>query len=230
MVRRSLWVALLCLGALAACSTLPIDVGPPRDAGEVVVTTAAPPPPNLGPAPEETPIVPTQAIVTLRPGGEPNDQQLAFMEAQQGYVEGSGKVEAIYPGADGPLAILTWESEGGEVLPRIGDTGPQSCHSIGPVDQEPSGWGCGGPLPDDPRDGFIRGMGYTYEVGGPNMIEVRHGPGVQATVVELIDGRAFVIRPGDSSISYHEWNGAPSARVTVFWQDGSSESELTSPP
>ena len=194
---------------------VPVDLDAGGGQDGVVVTTGAPPPANLGPPPEEVPAAARQ-VVTLRPGGAIDPAHLEFIEAQDGYVDGSAKVEAVYPGALGPKAIVTWQSNIGE------------CRTIAAAGVVPEGWGCGSGFNAE-ADNALGGMGYTTEASGFNMIEVEHTPGVAATVVELTDGTIFVIRPGESSISYHEWNGAPSARITVFWPDGTSESALTSP-
>lgn len=229
--RAARWVSVLALAVVAGACSLPSDLAPVGD--RVVVTTAAPPPPNLAPALDEVPSNPRQRVKLLA-GGEPTEEHLEFMQAQDGYVEGSGRVEAIYPGGAGPKAILVWESEGGVVAPRLGPFGPMTCEAVVDIDDELTeddmgGWGCGSSDPVDPDNPHIGGMGYTTEEAGFNMIQVNHTPGAIATVIELADGGAFVISPGRSSISYHEWNGPRPARVTVFWPDGVIESELTTP-
>ncbi len=145
--------------------------------------------------------------------------QTQFVEDQPGYIEGSGRVEAVYPGAGGPSHILVWNV----VEPQFGE---MKCSSITPPDELPMGAGCSGPIQNLPFT--VNGYGYTTEPGGQS-VTVEHSPDAEAVVIELEDGSTFVIRPGNSSVSHHEWNGPPPVRVTMFWANGSTTSEELTP-
>lgn len=217
---------LLCFCLLLTACIARIDFeGGERDG---VVTTAAPAPPaRLGPEPSAIP--PGARTVVMQPGGSPTPDQLSFLRNQAGYLEGSGRVEAYVPGVDGLKALLTWE-EDGSARPDAGPgEGKLACDAVMPVGGTPRGWGCGSA--DDWTRNRLGGYGYSSQEDDVNEIEVRHAPGATATVVELSDGTVYVIRPpATSTISYYEWHGPPSARITVFWPDGTRASELTSPP
>lgn len=196
----------------------------------VVTTTAPPPPSNLGPEPI---VIPTGGrTIIMRPGGTPTPEQLDFMQGQPGYIEGSGRVEAYAPGIEGLNAVLAWESDGSGFPPGPGPApapGRMACDGLGPASGVPQSWGCGSAT-DWNDNNKVGGLGYTTGQSGRNEIEVHHAPGASATVVELADGTTYLIRPlRTSTISYYEWNGPPSARVTVFWPDGSRVSRLTTP-
>jgi hypothetical protein len=210
--RRS---APLLLGVLSLASVL---MACQELRGGVVTTTA--PDLGLGPAPVAIPANPRQ-VVTMRPGPAAlNSSQTQFVESQPGYIEGTAKVEAIYPGGEGPLHILTWEVN----EPRFG---AMTCNSISSPELAPSGHGCGS---SDAEALPFTVHGYGYSTGeGEQSLMVNHSPDAEATVIELADASTFVIRPGTSSVSYHQWNGPRPVRVTMFWTDGSTTSEELTP-
>lgn len=216
-MRRLLGVVVAAM-LTTACDQIGLPTPPPPGPGPVTTMVV---PADLGPPPADIPAAPRQVIVML-PGSDMLDPvHREFVESQEGYVERSARVEAVYQSSEGPLSILIWQQDD----PRFG---PMSCSSVAPAGVIPGGLGCGG-RSDEPESATIFGTSYTTQLQGRNFVEVGHSPGAEATVIELTDGSAFVIRPGESSISYHQWDGAPSARITVFWQDGSSDSQLTGP-
>lgn len=187
--------------------------------GGGVVTTTAVPNPALGPAPVGIPANPRQVII-MRPGPAAlNPLQTQFVESQPGYIEGSAKVEAIYPGGEGPLHILMWDVN----EPRFG---AMTCSTISSPEGAPSASGCA----SRPEISPFTAYGYTYTTDpGRQEVTVEHSPDAEATVIELADASTFVIRPGTSSVSHHQWNGPRPVRVTMFWADGSTTSEELTP-
>lgn len=174
---------------------------------------------RLRPAPDQIPANPRQ-IVTMQPGPPVlNDVHDGFLASQAGYVVGSGRVDAVYPGSDGDLFILIWQTNNLQI-------GPTVCRATAPPDAWPQGWGCGsggGSVP------FTIG-GYSHTSGpGLQEVMVEHSPDAEATVIELADGSTFVIRTSGSSVSYHTWNGPRPVRITVFWDNGTSTSEVLAP-
>lgn len=205
---------LILAGLATACGLIP-GLEPPPPAPGGVVTTLAVPLPDLGPPPAEIPANPRQLIV-LRP--PPPGSDAAFdrvMVEVPDYVPGSGRVEAVYPDPRGEEWLVSFQ------------IGGALCRAVTSAGAVPGGWGCSTGGSDDPRT--IQGYGYTSHHGPDNMIEVEHSPDAEAVVVELADDSIFVIRPGPSAYSYHRWNGAPPVRFTVFWDDGSSTSEILYP-
>ncbi len=210
---------------LTACIARVDFEGGERDG--VVTTTAPPPPVNLGPGPMTIPA--GARTVVMQSGGNPTPDQLSFLRDRAGYIEGSGRVEGYVAGVNGLKALLTWEEDGSALPDAAPGEGNLTCDAVMAVGKVPQGWGCGSA--DDWSQNRLRGFGYSSEEKGVNAIEVRHAPGASATVVELSDGTVYVIRPpAASTISYYEWHGPPSARITVFWPDGTRASELTTPP
>ncbi len=176
-------------------------------------------PPDLGPAPDQIPANPLQ-IVTMRPGlPVVNEVHRDFLAKLPGYVAGSARVDAVYPGKDGDLFILLWHSNDRQ-------SGALTCRTTAPPDGLPQGFGCDAigevvPFTID---------GYSYTSGpGPQRVMVEHSPDADATVIELADRTNFVIRPGGSSVSYHTWDGPRPIRITVFWSNGTSTSEVLAP-
>lgn len=205
------------LGLLAGCSALGISV---EGQQPKPVITMAPPAPDLGPPPAEIPEQPDVEIVVV-PGQRPLPPILReFVERQEGYVLGTGRLEGILQGGPSPLALLSWT--------QAGSDGDMTCRAATPISEEPGGWGCGSGLDDIDAGNTLGGFGYTTDVQGFQSIEVEHSIAAVAVVVERGDGTVIVIRPGDSRFSYFEWEGAPPLRFTVFWEDGTSTSEITS--
>lgn len=198
---------------LVGCRTFPVGFEEPR-------VTVAGPAPNLGAPPVGIPADPLE-VVNMEVDGELTPAQVEFVEAQPGYQPGSLELEAFHRGANGRKTLVTW---------RAVDAGGRTMGCSALLDENGSAesTGCSSPIPDREQQ-TIHGYGYTSETFGDNLIEVHHGGQPEATVVELADGSTFVIRPGTSSISYHEWRGRPPARITVFWPDGTTESVLTHP-
>ena len=176
-------------------------------------------PPALGPAPDQIPADPLE-IVTMEPGPPAlNDVHGDFVVSQPGYVAGSGRVDAVYPGIEGDLFILIWQTNNLQL-------GPMVCRATAPADAQPQGSACdsGGGIVPFTIDGY-------HQTFGPGLQElmVEHSPDAEATVIELADGSTFVIRPDGSSVSYHTWNGPRAVRFTVFWDNGTSTSEVLNP-
>lgn len=175
--------------------------------------------PDLGPAPDQIPADPLE-IVTMQPGPRVlNDVHGDFVVNQAGYVAGSGRVDAVYQGREGNLFILTWRTNDPQM-------GPMICRGTAPPDALPSGFGCGSAGEAGPFT--IEGYSHTSEPG-PQSVMVEHSTDAEATVLELADGSTFVIRPNGSPVSYHTWNGPRPARFTVFWDNGTTTSEVLTP-
>lgn len=219
MRKNSLLVLVIVAASVAGCRIGPQEMQPPAG-GEGPVTTVSPePPPELGPTPEEVP-ADARDVIVLESGPEHLDHtHLRYLESQGGYVEGSARVEAVYPGRDGPEYLLRFQLDQFE-------RDRMTCRAVARPGEEPASSGCGSG--GDLEEHGIGGMGYSVGAG-PNSIEVEHASDASATVIELMDGSSFVVRPGDSTISFHRWEGEAPARVTVFFEDGTSESRLTLP-
>ena len=193
--------------ALAACQSF---------GGTGAITTVALPP-ELGPAPVAIPENPVQ-VVTMRPGPEVlEDAHLRFIESQADYVEGTARSLATYPGSSGAVIILAWDATDPQA-------GVLTCLATASPDVEPAGgFGCG-------SEGDGRAFSYSsYSQsagGGTNEFMIQHSPDALATVLELDDGSTIVIRTGNSTISMHRWNGPEPVRFTMFWNNGTTTSEV----
>lgn len=188
----------------------------PPQSGRMVVTTAAAVP-DLGRAPEEIPADALE-VIEMQPGHPGlNQVHSQFLSGLDGYRPGSGGVEAVYNGVDGELLILSWE----EVDPV---SGVVECRSAVSADAIPSGWSC-----DETSVKAHALDGYSHSSGpGDQMVMVEHSRDVEATVIELADGDSVVILPNGGPVSYHQWEGPSPVRFTIFWDDGTSTSEILS--
>ena len=202
-----------CVGVLSACTSSPGTrrVGP-------VTTQQIPedlPPPLL-----EVPAAPRDTVEMLPAPDELSDAVLGWLENYRGYVDGSGWVEAIYPGQDGPQAIIKFEANN----PMLG---LMSCVAVGPLGSAPtSNSGCSSP-PAELASKEIAGLSYQLEPGDQEAT-IEHSPDAEAVVIELAGGGAFVVRPNGSRVSYHQWVGESPTRMTVFWPDGTTSQEIMS--
>lgn len=215
---RSWKSTLVLLGILVvSCAT----AVPERTPGGAAETTLAPePPPDLGPPPTGIPEDPLATVELLSGSDTVDPAALEALRANPLYVEGSVLVESFYPGPSGPEALLWYEVE--DI-----SAGIRGCSAIAPTDSEPTTLGCSD-VEDINGDQTVPRVAAGVTPGPNQSIEIVHSPEVSAVVVELTDGSMFVIRPGHSSISYHRWDGAPAARFTVLWNDGTSDSVLIS--
>jgi hypothetical protein len=196
---------------LAACQSL---------TGPGPITTIAPPP-AMGPAPEFIPANPRQ-VVTMGPGPEVLDEaHLQFIESQAGYVESTARSLATYPSSTGAVVILAWDAIDLQA-------GVLTCLTTVSPDVEPDGgFGCSSKGDDRP----FSYSSYSQVAGeGFNEFMVQHSPDALATVLELDDGSTVVIRPGNSTISMHRWNGPEPVRFTMFWNNGTRTSEVLAIP
>jgi hypothetical protein len=158
----------------------------------------------------------------MGPGPEVLDQaHIGFLESQVDFIQGSARALATYPGSTGSLIILAWESIDSQA-------GVMTCITTASPDVEPvGGWGCGSQGEDRPFS--VSSYGQT---AGDNFNEfmVQHSPDALATVIELEDGSTVVMRPGDSTISFHRWEGPAPVRFTMFWNNGTTTSEVLAIP
>lgn len=208
---RAVIALVACVGAVSACT-------PSDETGRVGPVTTQQIPEDVRPPLLEVPAEPRDTIEMLPAPDEPSDAVIEWLEGYRGYVDGSGRVEAIYAGNDGPHAIIKFQAND----PNLGRVG---CIAVAPLGSAPLSTGCGSP--DVPPSGEIVGM-FSRQGAGDQEVWIEHSPDAEAVVIELAGGGAFVIRPNDSTVSFHRWVGGPPIRTTVFWPDGTTSQEIMS--
>ena len=184
-----------------------------------VVTTISEAPPPAGPPLQQVPANP-DSVIRMLAGRGVNEIHQRFLAGLPDYVSGSGRVDAVYPGRDGDVYILSWQQSDS-------DFGPTRCRATGRPDMVPAGFGCfTGEGRIEPFS--IAGVSYSTGDNGDQEVMIEHTRDAAAVVIETEDD-VFVIIPGTTPVSYHAWNGDPPIRVTVFWNDGTSTVEALSP-
>lgn len=180
-----------------------------------MVTTAATLP-ELGPALEQIPAEPLE-IITMLPGPVLNERHAQFLREFETYRPGSGRVEAVYPGAHGDIFILTWQ---------VADPfGRGFCKAATPPDALPTESSC-----SEPAEGVHALEGFSQSSGqGVEEHMIEHTRDADAVVIGLADGNTYVVIPGDTSFSFHRWEGPNPIRFTIFWNDGTSQSHVVLP-
>jgi len=181
-----------------------------------MAVTTVNPGPDLAPAPIEIQDLRPERVIEMRPADQPlNGTHSRFVSSLEDTVANSGRVIAIYPSSTGDLLVLRWEKH------EFG-LGPGECMTVAAPADAPSGWSCGGRAPAGPNEV----QGYMQSTGPEShQLLISHSRDAVAVVIELRDGKEYLIRPNGGQVSMHQWRGEAPVGYTVFWEDGTSTSE-----
>jgi hypothetical protein len=150
-----------------------------------------------------------------------DEAHLRFIESQADYVDGTARSLATYLDSTGAVVILAWDA----IEPQ---TGVVTCLTTASPGAEPAGGvACSFKGDDRPFSYSSYSQAFGEEF---NEFMVQHSPDAIAVVIELGDGSTVVIRPGKSTISMHRWNGPAPVRFTLFWNNGTTTSEVLAIP